>query len=372
MVFNLKSLFQAPGSDLAEAQPVPPPEVRQAGGANAFLAQSAQFITPEPPSGRKDRTVPTLRQNEALLYEAEHGATPAAISPLFFPVGLVAADGTARLGYEGFMLPTEQGSPAERYFTDPNSITMAATVERWVDVLGRRGTSAAGLGARFAGAIVPGKLTLLPEAFPEPVVVPAPLTAALEARIDADPAIGAAFGSIIATLRADPDYKNIYRKIDFSLTPYGNWRVFSLLASRLGMSFGIGLSFNLRRVTRAAVGDHFFDLPLFDEFGETDSPVVQRAASGIAAQPRLAGWDAWRSWRNEQAPVDRVIHLYGGEHIGTPDEGQAALAWWFAVFFREVHVSFNVRYDHSYAIDVPPFAVVHVMSEETLESPPLS
>ncbi len=370
MVFNLKSLFQSPGSDLAEG--TTPREVRQAGGANAFLAQSAQFITPSAETSRKDRTIPTLRQNEALLYEAEHGATPAVVSPLLFPVGLVAYDGSARLGYDGFMLPTDQGNPNERYFVDPNSITMAATVERWMDVLSRRGTTAAELGVRFAGAILPGKLTLLPETFPEPVVVPPPLTAALEARIEADAGIGAPFGSIIAALRADADYKNIYRKIDFSLTPYGNWRVFSLLASRLGMSFGIGLSFNLRRVVRSTVGDHFFDLPLFDEIGETDSPVVLRAAGGIAPLPQLPGWDSWRRWRNEQAPVDRVIHLYGDPLIGTPDQGQAALAWWFAAFFREVHVSSKIRYDHSYAIDVPPFAVVHVMSEEGLEGPPLS
>ncbi len=372
MLSNLKAFFKTnPHQDHTQGPP-PAAGVVDAGGANAFLAQAVQFVPPVVPFAPDDngQTRRTNRANEALLHETANA--PVAVASLLFPVGLVAGDGAGRLGYEGFVLPTEGGAVPERYDVDPRSVTMHATVARWRDILLRRADSANQLMFGFAGTILPDKLTCLVELFPEPVVVPPPLIAALDAVVVEELGLASAVESVLPAFRADPRLKELYRRIDPGLTPYGTWRLFQIFVGRLGMSVGIGVNFTVRKLVRPLAGDGFFDVPMFEEIYETESAILLRAASGIEAQPDPLGYEGWRIWRNEQAPVDHVILLYGDPLIGLPEQGQTALAWWFATFFREVHISHKMRYDHGYAIDHPPFAAIFVHPEAAMEGPPLS
>ncbi len=372
MLSNLKAFFKTnPHQDHTQGPP-PAAGVVDAGGANAFLAQAVQFVPPVVPFAPDDngQTRRTNRANEALLHETANA--PVAVASLLFPVWPVAGDGAGRLGYEGFVLPTEGGAVPERYDVDPRSVTMHATVARWRDILLRRADSANQLMFGFAGTILPDKLTCLVELFPEPVVVPPPLIAALDAVVVEELGLASAVESVLPAFRADPRLKELYRRIDPGLTPYGTWRLFQIFVGRLGMSVGIGVNFTVRKLVRPLAGDGFFDVPMFEEIYETESAILLRAASGIEAQPDPLGYEGWRIWRNEQAPVDHVILLYGDPLIGLPEQGQTALAWWFATFFREVHISHKMRYDHGYAIDHPPFAAIFVHPEAAMEGPPLS
>ena len=376
MLSNFRSLFQSSAAKPIKSD-LPPPNpdaVLEAGGANAFLAQSVQFVAP-PPSfgpGTDGRTTRTTRANEKLLHELERAAIPAAVTPLLFPVGLVAGDGSARLGYDGFVLPTEGGTIPARYFSDPASLTLVATVSRWRDILIRRADGAADLGVGFAGTVVPDKLTVLADYFPEPIAVPSPLMAGVDVAVSEQLGLASAAESVLAKFRADPAVKDLYRRVDPGLSPYGNWRLFQHLIGRLGLSVGIGINFAVRKLERPEAGNHFFDVPLFEELYETDSAIVLRAAAGIAAQPDGTEYEGWRSWRNPAAPINQIIMLYGDPLLGTPEQGQCCLAWWFAAFFREVHVAHRNRYDHGYAMDKHPSATIYVHTEEGLEGPPLT
>jgi len=376
MLSNFRSLFQSgtPKSRKIDEPPRPPGDVLEAGGANAFLAAGVQFVARPATFGpsAEGRTTRVLRGNEQLLHELERAAIPAAVAPLLFPVGLVAADGSARLGYEGFVLPTEGGTVPARYHTDPNSLTLAASIARWRDLLVRRADGAADLGVGFAGTVLPDKLTLLADYFPEPFVAPSPLMAAVEAMMAEQIGLASAAESVLPRFRADAAMKDLYRRIDPGLSPYGNWRLFQILIERLGLSAGIGINFAVRKLVRPTVGDSFFDLPMFEEVFETDSAVVLRAAAGITPQPDPAGYEGWQFWRNDRAPINQVVMLYGNPLIGTPEQGQGAPAWWFAAFFREVHVSHKNKYHHGYAMDMHPTSCIFIETEEGLEAPPLA
>jgi len=376
MLSSFRAIFQSgTAKSRKNDEPLAPSDdVLEAGGANAFLAQGVQFVAPPPTfgPGSEGRTTRTARGNEKLLLDLERAAIPAAVAPLLFPVGLVASDGSARLCYEGFVLPTEGGTVPARYFTDPYSLTLAATIARWRDLLLRRAHGAADLGVGFAGTVLPDKLSLLADYFPEPLVVPSPLMAGVDAVVAEQLGLASAAESVLPQFRADPAMKDLYRRIDPVLSPYGNWRLFQILIERLGLSAGIRINFAVRKLVRPNLGDRFFDIPMFEEIFETDSAVVLRAAAGITAQADPVGYDGWRYWRNEQAPINQVVMLYGDPLIGIPEQGQSALAWWFAGFFREVHVSHKNKYEHSYAMDMHPSSCIFVQTEEGLEGPPLA
>ncbi len=372
MLSNLRTIFKSNPAKSGSPQQATEPsaEVRQAGGANAFLAQ----IMPPPPAsfgpGAGKHTTRTVRANERLMLEAERPLPPA-VAPLLFPVGLVTGDGSARFSREGFLLPIEAGKLPARYLADPHSLTLDATVARWRDLLIRRAHSLADAGVAFSGALLPDKLTLLADYFPEPIVVPPALMAGVELMIAGELGLAGAVDPILPLLRADPAMTEIYRRIDPGLTPYGNWQLFQILISRLGHAAGIKLNFSARKLVRPVAGDHFFDVPMFEEIHETDSAVVMRYASTVETLPAREGYDEWQSWRNEQAPIDQIIVLYGDPMLGSFELGQCALAWWFACFFREVRVSHMSKYDHSFVMDYPPDAAIFVITEEGIEGPPL-
>ena len=374
MLSNLRAFLRSGNGHARDAgTPLKPAdELIEAGGANAFLSQSMQQVEKTLAKERGDRTVPTNRANEAMLHDIARGGVPGEVAPLLFPVGLVTGDGTARLGRQGYVLQTEDGGVPVRYLADPLSVTLDATVTRWLDLLLRRSHATADLGVGFAGAVVPEKLTLLADLYPDPIVVPPPLVAALEGKMGEQIGLAGACDSLLPAFSADPAMKDIYRRIDPGLSPYGAWRLFQTLLARIGMSIGVNLNFADRRLVRPEAGDHFFDLPMFEELFQTDSTMVLRAAAGITAQPDPHGYDGWRLWRNEMAPFDKIIQIYGDPLIGIPEQGQCAPAWWFAAFFREVQISHLQRYDHGYTTDTRPAASIFLHSEEGLEGPPLS
>lgn len=371
MLSNFRSLFR-PNPPPAPPAPPVPAGAEGPGGANAFLAQSMQEVQATAATARGDRTIPTNRANENLLLAVKRGLVPAEVAPLLFPVGLVSGDGSVKLGREGFFLETESGTWPSRYLADPLSLTLEATVTRWLDLLLRRSHSMADLGVGFAGTILPSKLTLLADYFPETIVVPPPLMAALEVRVAEQIGLAGAIESVLPELRADPGMKHLYRRIDPGLTPYGAWRMFQIMLDRLGIPLTVNVNFAARKLVRPYLGDQFFDIPVFEEIDETDSVKVLRAASGVTAQPDPYGYEGWRLWHNDQAPIDRIIQVFGDPILGTPEQGQTAIAWWFATFFRELQLSHQQRYDHGYTTDKRPSAAIFVHTEEGIEGPPLS
>jgi hypothetical protein len=284
------------------------------------------------------------------------------------PPGTVSADGVAIVGHEGWLfIRSGTNSTLEQHRGErPPS---AAWLDAWSAGLALRRREARELGIDLACLVVPDKLAICEEHFPEPIEPIGPRPALrLSARA------GHALLYPLRELRAARAGGDVALRTDTHLTVHGNRVLAAAVTAELGLPAP-------DRASCAALTDYLTsgDLggrfePKILEVGRTvgtlgDAELVADNRDAIEALDGHVG--TRRVLRNASAPDPRVAVLLGDSY-GYPATFYQGLGWWLAQVFAELHflwVPFG--WDPSYLRDVGARVAVVQTAERFVGRVPL-
>ena len=314
-----------------------------------------EFLGREPIDGEVELQIAACRTSGALLelvraseeYEARLRArgTAAAVerprvniwSPELaswtHPPGTTSADGIGVVGHEGWLF-IKSGTNSTLVQHRGENPPSPAWLDAWIDGLGVRRRQADQLGVALASVVIPDKLAIYEEHFPEPIQ-PVGLRPALRLRERA----GDALLYPIDALRAARAAGQVALRTDTHLTVFGNCVLAAAVMDELGVPAPDAARLPPLRehLSSGDLGSRF--TPSIVEVGRVvgglgNAEIVADNRESITAVNGHVG--TRRVLRNSSAPDPRVAVVFGDSY-GFPAPHYPGLAWWLAQVFAEVH-----------------------------------
>jgi len=257
-------------------------------------------------------------------------------------VGKITDDRSAIIGKDAWLFIYEGGNSYKGAYIEPDSLNAG---ERWASLIESRQQKADALGINMLHLIIPNKLTLLPQYFPEKLnsSITYAMSDLIFANCDANLSIP------INELRSSDIVESIYRRNDSHLTIGGNSCIVDIALDRLGLG-GISIENSTIPTTVVTqVGDLGIKFP--KKLGEqVHAPDFKSGFLGQAGlvktreslnPPRHLGSEI--SFRNENAPIDKTLVVYGNSFCSlSPSWGMSPF---FASLFREFHFIWSYEID---------------------------
>jgi len=250
------------------------------------------------------------------------------------PAGTRSEDGIAIVGREGWLfLCGGTNANLGQYVGEVRM--QRGWVKSWQQALRGREAEAAELGVATALLVVPDKLAVYEESYPEELrrVGPRPIE-----RLLAEGGLPIVYP--LEELRsAAATGEEIYMRTDTHLTFRGNQRLASAAMAALGARDQPDLSaLPLRSYPISGDLGEKFDPPIVGVVNEPgslhDAEIVEDNRAEIAAVGGHIG--TRRVFRNERAPDRRVAVLFG-DSFGFSGANYQGVSWFMAQTFREVH-----------------------------------
>jgi hypothetical protein len=249
------------------------------------------------------------------------------------PPGTRSADGIAIVGHEGWLFLC--GGTNANLGQYVGEVEMKpAWLQGWQRLIVERGAEIGALGVASAWLVVPDKLAVYEDRYPEELVHvgPRPIERLLEL---ADMPLTYPLAEL---QRAAAD-EEVYLRTDTHLTFRGNELLFSLVAAQLGIEESPDLgSLPLRSyLTAGDLGAKFEPAILSvvsDPGSLLDAAIIKDNRAEIEAVGGHVG--TRRVFRNEGAPDPRVAVVFG-DSFGFGAPHYQGLSWFMAQVFREVH-----------------------------------
>jgi hypothetical protein len=250
------------------------------------------------------------------------------------PPGTRSDDGIAIVGHDGWLFLC--GGTNANLGQYVGAIEMEPTwLEEWRDVLVKRAAKASEMGVASATLVVPDKLAVYEEKYPEDLTRAGPRP--IE-RLRAEPDTQIVYP--LAELRAAAaSGEEAYLRTDTHLTFSGNELLFSSVLAGLEVEEPPDFS-TLPLRSYPITGDLGvkFDPPIVSIVSEPNTlhnaTIVEDNRDQIAAVDAHIG--TRRVFRNERAPDSRVAVLFG-DSFGFSTAYYQGLSWFMAQTFREVH-----------------------------------
>jgi alginate O-acetyltransferase complex protein AlgJ len=250
------------------------------------------------------------------------------------PPGTRSEDGIAIVGRDGWLFLC--GGTNANLGQYVGAVEMEPTwLEEWQEVVRRRAVESSELGVATALLVVPDKLAVYEEHYPEDLTRSGPRP--IE-RLLAVPGMPVVYP--LAELRAAAaSGKEVYLRTDTHLTFAGNELLFSSVLAALEVESPPDFStLPLRSYPIAGDLGVKFDPEIVSIVSEPNSlhnaRIVEDNRDEIAAVDGHIG--TRRVFRNEQAPDPRVAVVFG-DSFGFSAAYYQGLAWFLAQVFREVH-----------------------------------
>jgi alginate O-acetyltransferase complex protein AlgJ len=295
------------------------------------------------------------------LRAAERAAVPAVVNVFHpdlaawgLPPGTRSGDEIAIVGHDGWLFLC--GGTNANLGQYVGAVEMApAWLDEWQEVFRRRAGELEQLGVPTATLVVPDKLAVYEERYPEELakVGPRPVERLLAAEL---PIVYP-----LAELRAAAASEDVYLKTDTHLTFRGNELLFHSVADRLGLAGppDLGeLPFNAYPIA-GDLGSKFEPqvVGIVREPGSMHrAEIVEDNRAEIEAVGGHIG--SRRVFRNERAPDGRVAVVFG-DSFGFSAPYYQGLSWFMAQAFREVHfVWVPFGWDAGYVREVGAGAVL--------------
>lgn len=282
-------------------------------------AEYSARLTPEQRPRRPPATVVNVFHPEL----AEWGHAP----------GTRSEDGIAIVGREGWLFLC--GGSNANLGQYVGAVEMEpAWLGEWHEVIARRDAALRELGATTALLVVPDKLAVYEEHYPEDLtrVGLRPIERLLEA------------GDLpivypLEQLRAAAARESVYLRTDTHLTFHGNEVLFEAVRAALGIAAPVDLSdVPLRSYLTSGDLGVKFDPPILNVVSSAGTLGRARIAEDNRAE--IAAVDGHigtrRVFVNDAAPDQRVAVLYG-DSFGFAAEYYQGLSWFLAQVFRETH-----------------------------------
>ncbi|WP_161893083.1 hypothetical protein [Pseudomonas juntendi] len=282
-------------------------------------------------------------------------------------VGKVTDDRTAVIGRDAWLFIYEGGNQYKTAYMEPDQYGLG---ESWASLIEMRQRKADSLGIQILHLVIPNKLTLLPQYFPEKLnsSISYALSSLIFANCDADLLIP------INELR-NPDVSgSVFRRNDSHFTIAGNACVTDIVLSRLGMSnINIENSIVPTSVVKQVgdlgikfpkkIGEHLH-APDFKN-GFLDQSKIHKIKE-LINPPRHLGSQV--SFRNNNAPIDKKIVVYGNSFFSMcPSWGMSPF---FAALFKEFHFIWSYEVDFDQCKDIGADIVLFQTCERFLSRVP--
>lgn len=237
--------------------------------------------------------------------------------------------------------------------------------DRWLEAMAARRAGAEALGAAFVGLIVPDKLPVLADAFPDPLPLAAEAPAAVLA---ARPELGLLYP--VAELAAVAG--GAYLRTDTHLNYAGNAALAAVVGDTLGVRVAPPASEPINRyVISGDLGSRFS--PPIVEVNAAPSTwgAAREVESNRAAFAGVGAHIGTRQvLRNDDAGDERTVVVFGDSYAFAAPSYQG-LAWFLAQAFREVHfVWVPFGWDPDYAAAIGAGVVVCQGAERFVIRPP--
>jgi hypothetical protein len=250
------------------------------------------------------------------------------------PRGTRSNDGIAIVGHDGWLFLC--GGTNANLGQYVGAVEMAPTwLDEWRDVVDRRAGELRALGVASALLVVPDKLAVYEEHYPEPLerVGPRPIERLLA---EADMPIVYPLAELRAAAASGEE---VYLRTDTHLTFPGNELLFSSVLAALEVESPPDFSaLPLRSYPIAGDLGVKFDPQVVSIASEPNTlhnaSIVEDNREQIAAVDGHIG--TRRVFRNEQAADPRVAVIFG-DSFGFSDAYYQGLSWFLAQVFREVH-----------------------------------
>lgn len=271
------------------------------------------------------------------------------------PAGDVSPDGVAMVGKAGHLFIYAGANDNVATYLGETGMP-DGWLQRWGELLAARSAQAREHGRRLACLVVPEKLAVYSDRYPEALVAVGPRP--IERLLDAGSALVYPLDALLAA-RAGGE---TYLLTDSHLTPRGNRVLASATLAALGVEPSLlpADACVEEPVLRSGdLGAHF-DPPLL----ELVRPLAERSRAEISADnwPEIASVGAHigtvRVFRRDDAADARTVVVFGDSY-GFGDEAYPGLSWWLAHVFREVHFVWTpFGWDPGYLDDVDAELVV--------------
>ena len=249
------------------------------------------------------------------------------------PPGRRSADGIAVVGRDGWLFLC--GGTNANLGQYVGEVQMEpGWLEGWREVLLRRDAELRALGVTGATIIVPDKLAVYEQHYPEPLTKAGPRPVE---RLLADGDLPLLYP--LAELRRAAEREAVYLRTDTHLTFHGNELLFGSLRETLGIAAAPALA-GLAARPYVAPGDLGvkFDPPLLEVMSAPSTLHRARIADDNRDAVAETGGHIGtrRVYVNESAPDRRTAVLFG-DSFGFGAEHYQGLAWFLAQVFRETH-----------------------------------
>lgn len=254
------------------------------------------------------------------------------LAPWSHPPGTRSDDGVAIVGHQGWLFLC--GGTNANLGQYVGAVEMGPTwLDEWRQICRRRATELSELGVASALLVVPDKLAVYEERYPEELarVGPRPVERLLEIEL---PLVYP-----LAELRAAAATEDVYLKTDTHLTFRGNELLFESVRAALEIEHPADLT-GLALNPYPIAGDlgAKFEPQIVGIISEPGSlhraEIVEDNRAEIEAVGGHIG--TRRVFRNSQAPDPRVAVVFG-DSFGFSAPYYQGLSWFLAQVFREVH-----------------------------------
>jgi hypothetical protein len=250
------------------------------------------------------------------------------------PSGDVSPDGVVIVGESGHLFI--YGGTNDNVATHRGEIEMTAEwLEEWRTLATERLGHAQRTGRRLVSVIVPEKLAVYADRYPQDLTASGPRPVLRLLDEGTLPLVYPVEG--LRDARNDGD---TYMLTDSHLTPRGNLILAAATVSELGVSPALLPGVEDSAASYLAAGDLglHFDPPLLEVIrpmaGASRAAVV---SDNWAEVSRVGGHiGTMRVFRREDAPDERTVVVFGDSY-GFGDSAYQGLSWWLAQIFREVH-----------------------------------
>lgn len=322
----------------------------------AFAALSAPGA---PPSAD---VLPLKQAIAALPPNPKRTGLEASVGTLGVPVGLVSPDGSAMVGFDGYVfLVSGANGLLTQYALDPAGAQVRSKVAQWLALIAERARLCETLGVGFIQVMIPEKLTALSDRMPHLPRVPTPIWSGVEAGILADARLAPRYVSALPLLRRLGEQNLAFPRIDTHLTGRAAFELFCEICAAMGSAAPYqDVPFNEELLVIGDLAERIFPGVRLPEihYGPPSGLVatwpkpdlVERKEPGRQSGTRYV-------WHTPDAPLPGRVVAFGNSFF---ERGASArsLSWWFARTFREFHFCWSPEMDADYIRQVSPDWVI--------------
>lgn len=274
--------------------------------------------------------------------------------------GLISNDRTAIVGDNYWCYIYEGSNDYRAAYLEQDQVSLGHT---WATLIEERSKTCQHHGFNFLQVIVPNKLSLIPDYFPEKFKTDTTyiLKELLATTINAPLLVP------LNILRSDELKEYIFRRNDSHLTVIGNMLLTDLIIKHLGIENLVCPMPDFNEVT------HIGDLGVKFEQPIAESLFVPNWTSGLLCQTQLknvrntivSGFNGTiQAFLNPDALIDKKIVVFGNSFFEkVPSWG---LSPYFAALFKEFHFVWSPAIDIQYCIDVEADIVIAQTCERFL------